>query len=148
MLRSAEDVLALKPAADGGERVDIGVVGPYPHGAECAYEVRAFFSNDRGDLVEDPVTGSLNASLAQWLVSSGRFEAPYVARQGTVLGRSGRVHISQTDDGASGWVAIPTPSWWARSTSAEARGQPGRPCRSGDLEQDAVMTTSTVGCGS
>lgn len=65
MLESAEAVLALQPAADGGERVDIGVVGPHPTGGECAYEVRAFFGNERGELVEDPVTGSLNASLAQ-----------------------------------------------------------------------------------
>ena len=103
MLESAEAVLALHPVADGGERVDIGIVGPYPPGSECAYEVRAVFSNDRGELVEDPVTGSLNASLGQWLVDSGRFEAPYVASQGTVLGRLGRAHISQATDGSI-WV--------------------------------------------
>jgi predicted PhzF superfamily epimerase YddE/YHI9 len=64
--------------------------------------VRAFFPKD-GALVEDPVTGSLNASLAQWLTRRGDVELPYVAAQGTVLGRAGRVHISRDDDGAV-WV--------------------------------------------
>ena len=64
--------------------------------------MRAFFPKD-GALVEDPVTGSLNASVAQWLIGSGRLTPPYVARQGTVLGRSGRVHISVDGDGV--WVA-------------------------------------------
>ena len=63
---------------------------------------RAFFPKD-GVLVEDPVTGSLNASLAQWLLGNGRASAPYVARQGTALGRSGRVHISRDGDGEI-WV--------------------------------------------
>ena len=52
----------------------------------------------------EPVrTGSLNASLAQWLLGSGRANTPYVARQGTALGRSGRVHVSSDDDGQI-WV--------------------------------------------
>ena len=54
--------------------------------------------------VEDPVTGSLNASLAQWLLGTGRLRAPYVASQGTVLGREGRAHIS-VDDHSQIWVA-------------------------------------------
>jgi PhzF family phenazine biosynthesis protein len=103
LLDSAEAVLALQPAADGGERVDVGIVGPYPAGSDLAYEVRAVFGNDRGDLVEDPVTGSLNASLAQWLLGSGRVVAPYTASQGTILGRSGRAHIDQDADGTI-WV--------------------------------------------
>ena len=64
--------------------------------------MRTFFPKD-GTLVEDPVTGSFNASLAQWLLRTGRASAPYVARQGTALGRSGRVHISTDADGAV-WV--------------------------------------------
>ena len=102
MLESAKAVLALKPSGSGAH-IDIGVVGMYPPGAECAYEVRAIFNNDRGDIMEDPVTGSLNASLAQWLVGSGRLTAPYVASQGTAMGRAGRVHISTDADGAI-WV--------------------------------------------
>jgi predicted PhzF superfamily epimerase YddE/YHI9 len=64
--------------------------------------VRAFFAKD-GAMVEDPVTGSINASLAQWLVGTGRATPPYVVAQGTALGREGRVHISQDREGAI-WV--------------------------------------------
>ena len=99
LLESADAVLALRPAFIDQ---DVGVAGPYPEGSPEAFEVRAFFPKD-GVLVEDPVTGSLNASLAQWLVRTGRASAPYVASQGTVLGRSGRVHISQDADGTI-WV--------------------------------------------
>jgi PhzF family phenazine biosynthesis protein len=100
LLESAEAVLALKPASS---ELDIGVVGPHPAGSADAFEVRAFFPKD-GAVAEDPVTGSLNASLAEWLLRSGRAQAPYVARQGTALGRAGRVHISRDADGAI-WVA-------------------------------------------
>jgi PhzF family phenazine biosynthesis protein len=100
LLSSADEVLALKP---GFDELDIGVVGPYPEGGDTAFEVRAFFPKD-GALVEDPVTGSLNASLAGWLRDSGRASLPYVASQGTALGRSGRVSVSQDDDGTI-WVA-------------------------------------------
>jgi len=99
MLESADAVLALRPRFID---LDVGVVGARPAGSAEAFEVRAFFPKD-GVLVEDPVTGSLNASLAQWLLGSGRASAPYVARQGTALGRSGRVHISRDGDGAI-WI--------------------------------------------
>jgi PhzF family phenazine biosynthesis protein len=100
LLPSAEAVLALEPVARGG--LEIGVVGPHPPGGPHAFEVRAFFP-ENGRLVEDPVTGSLNASLAQWLIGTGRATAPYVARQGTALGRAGDVQVSQDADGAI-WV--------------------------------------------
>jgi predicted PhzF superfamily epimerase YddE/YHI9 len=64
--------------------------------------VRAFVPRD-GSTIEDPVTGSLNASVADWLLRTGRASAPYVASQGTALGRSGRVHISRDPDGTV-WV--------------------------------------------
>ncbi len=99
MLASAELVRALQP---GLIDLDVGVVGAYPPGAPEAFEVRAFFPKD-GSYVEDPVTGSLNASLAQWLIASGRASAPYVVSQGTALGRAGRVHISQDVNGGI-WV--------------------------------------------
>lgn len=101
-LSSAAAVLELEPSSDGAP-FDIGVVGMYPEGSECRYEVRAVFTNHRQVLVEDPVTGSLNASLAQWLVGRGLVEPPYVAGQGTAIGRAGRVHISM-DDAGSIWV--------------------------------------------
>jgi PhzF family phenazine biosynthesis protein len=99
LLASAEEVLALDP---GPMDFDLGVVGPHPAGSPEAFEVRAFFPKD-GASVEDPVTGSLNASLAQWLLGSGRAQAPYVASQGTALGRAGRVHISADAEGGV-WV--------------------------------------------
>ena len=55
-----------------------------------------------GPGAEDPVTGSLNAALAQWLLESGRLEAPYVASQGTALGRAGKVHVEQA--GGDVWI--------------------------------------------
>ena len=87
--------------APGLGDLDIGLVGLHPP-ARTAREVRAFFPKD-GALREDPVTGSLNASLALWLIGSGRLEAPYVARQGTVLGRAGRVHVDRDADGTT-WI--------------------------------------------
>jgi PhzF family phenazine biosynthesis protein len=99
LLESADAVLAVEP---GFTELDLGLVGPHPDGSPEAFEVRAFFPKD-GALVEDPVTGSLNASLAEWLLRTGRAQAPYVARQGTVLGRAGRVHLSQDPDGTI-WV--------------------------------------------
>ena len=116
LLDSAEAVLAIDPPATASRRFDVGVVGPHSSG-EAAYEVRALFSDHRGAIIEDPITGSLNASLAQWLTSTGRFVAPYVARQGTALGRDGRVTVDQDAAGqiwiggrtltiASGSVAI------------------------------------------
>jgi PhzF family phenazine biosynthesis protein len=100
MLASADAVLAVRP---GAVDLDLGLVGAYPPGSPTAFEVRAFFPKD-GVTTEDPVTGSLNASLAAWLLSSGYAQAPYVASQGTVLGRAGRVHISR-DPGGTIWVA-------------------------------------------
>jgi PhzF family phenazine biosynthesis protein len=106
LLKDADAVLALQP---GAVDLDLGVVGPHPAGSDADFEVRAFFPVN-GATVEDPVTGSLNASLASWLLASGRAQAPYVAAQGTAMGRAGRVHISVDDDGQI-WVAGSTVSW-------------------------------------
>lgn len=95
LLPSAEDVLALLP---GRLEHFVGVVGPYPAGSAVQFEVRAFTPGAAGPL-EDPVTGSLNAAVAQWLVAAGHATAPYVASQGTVLGRAGRVHITRDGRG-------------------------------------------------
>lgn len=69
-----------------------------------AFELRALFTGAHGGLIEDPVTGSLNASVGQWLFASGRASGSYVAAQGTRLGRSGRIHVSQDETGRV-WVA-------------------------------------------
>jgi PhzF family phenazine biosynthesis protein len=94
LLADAAAVLALAPV-----RVDmmIGVAGPYPPGSPAALEVRAFCPAE-GSVFEDPVTGSLNAGLAQWLLATGRAAAPYVASQGGAIGRAGRVEISLLGD--------------------------------------------------
>jgi predicted PhzF superfamily epimerase YddE/YHI9 len=99
LLGDAEAVLSLEP---GFVDIDLGVVGPYPEGSDVAFEVRAFFPKS-GATAEDPVTGSLNASLAGWLLESGRAISPYVSSQGTILGRQGRVHITADGDGTI-WV--------------------------------------------
>jgi PhzF family phenazine biosynthesis protein len=99
LLADPDHVLALTPRFD---ELDVGVVAPYPAGSPEAFEVRAFTFKD-GGMEEDPVTGSLNASLAQWLLATGRATAPYVARQGTALGRAGRVHVDQ-EAGGGVWV--------------------------------------------
>lgn len=94
LLGSADAVLELRP---GFIDADVGVVGPCPPDADTAFEVRAFFPVN-GVMVEDPVTGSLNAGLVQWLVDAGRAATPYVVRQGTALGREGRVHLTGDAD--------------------------------------------------
>ena len=159
LLRSAEEVLALRPQAANPQDLFVGVVGPHPPAATAGtgigtgagtraeararaeagtearararaeararagarteagararagartrtddsdFEVRAFFPK-YGALAEDPVTGSLNASLGQWLTAAGYATAPYTASQGTALGRDGRVYIDQDADGTI-WV--------------------------------------------
>lgn len=106
LLRDADAVLTVEPdftKYSGEGSLEIGLVGTYPPGAECAFEVRGILSDERGGMIEDPVTGSLNASLGQWLLSTGRATAPYVASQGTRLGRRGRPRIDQDSDGTF-WV--------------------------------------------
>jgi predicted PhzF superfamily epimerase YddE/YHI9 len=105
LLASAAAVLALQPdwaalalVEPGG--VKLGVVGAHPAGHDAAFEVRAFIGGSRG--FEDPVTGSLNASLAQWLIGAGLAPPAYVATQGTAMGRAGRVHVQQL--GADIWI--------------------------------------------
>ena len=93
LLRDAQAVLALEPDMLSLHGLNVGVVGAYPAGSTVAYEIRAFVP-DLG-VVEDPVTGSLNASVAQWLIGSGIAPASYVASQGTRLHRRGRIYIDQ-----------------------------------------------------
>ncbi|HET7788444.1 MAG TPA: PhzF family phenazine biosynthesis protein [Myxococcales bacterium] len=102
MLESAARVLALKPDGEVLAGMDVGVVGARGKGDECAFEVRAFFPGNNG-ITEDPVTGSLNAALAQWMIGAGLAPQSYVVSQGTALGRAGRVHVQQ---GATGEIWI------------------------------------------
>ena len=109
MLASAEQVLALQPNAQILAGMEVGVVAPLEtqaqhsnHDPAEAIEVRAFFPGNAG-LTEDPVTGSLNAALGQWLIGAGLAPEHYVARQGTAMGRAGRVHVQQDAHGQV-WV--------------------------------------------
>ena len=111
LLRSAAEVLALRPQAANPQDLFVGVVGPHPPGSAadsadfpdgCDFEVRAFFPK-HGVLTEDPVTGSLNASLGQWLTAAGHATAPYTAGQGAALGCDGKVYIDRDADGTI-WV--------------------------------------------
>ena len=103
LMDSAEAVLAVQPVVAHDRIIDVGVVGPHASG-DADFEIRGFFSVEGGRLVEDPVTGSLNASVAQWLFESGRAKGSYVAAQGTRLGRRGRVYLSEDESGQI-WVA-------------------------------------------
>lgn len=98
LLNSAEAVLAIEPARYPGRSVDIGIVGSYPPDSHVAFEIRALFTDASGVVIEDPVTGSLNASVGQWLFSTGRAAGGYIAAQGTRLGRVGRVHVVRDHD--------------------------------------------------
>ena len=99
-LADAEAVLALQPDFGAMRGLKLGVIGPYPAGSECAFEVRAFVP-DLG-VAEDPVTGSLNAGLAQWLIGEGLAPARYTVAQGAALGRAGRVLVHAL--GADIWI--------------------------------------------
>ena len=94
----------MDPATSTPEALDEGAdllaVGAQAAGADTAFEVRAFAPGLGPP--EDPVTGSLNAGLAQWLIGAGLAPAQYVASQGTCLGRAGRVYVEQ--DGDTLWV--------------------------------------------
>lgn len=103
LLRSAAQVLALQPDPVVLADWDIGVVGlhDFPFVGEPDIEIRAFFPGNAG-LTEDPVTGSLNAAVAMWLIGNGTLPNRYLAAQGTAMGRAGRVFIER--DGDEIWV--------------------------------------------
>lgn len=94
LLRDADAVLALRPDPAAFGDLDIGVVGVRRRG-DTACEVRAFCPGF--GITEDPVTGSLNAGIAQWLAGTV-LPTSYVAAQGTALGRAGRVHVERDRD--------------------------------------------------
>jgi PhzF family phenazine biosynthesis protein len=105
LLDSAERVLAVNPDRSAVLGLEVGLIGPWrtretPEAP--AFEVRAFFTGN-AVVHEDPVTGSLNAALAQWLTGEGLAPARYVAAQGTALGRAGRVHVERTPEGTI-WI--------------------------------------------
>lgn len=97
LLRDAETLRAIRPDYARLDGMKLGLVAPAPSDAAWDFELRAFTAG-----YEDPVTGSLNASVGQWLVRSGIATGDYLAAQGRELGRDGRIHVSR--DGADIWV--------------------------------------------
>lgn len=96
-MASRAEVLALKPDFSILAGLRVGVVAPWDgdtHGKDADFEIRAFTAKG----FEDPVTGSLNAGIAQWLIGNGIAPSNYIASQGTVLGRKGRVHVRKIDN--------------------------------------------------
>jgi PhzF family phenazine biosynthesis protein len=100
MLRSGAQVLQVQPDWAALGTLKLGLVGAQAAGSDTQFEVRAFVPGL--GVREDPVTGSLNASLAQWLIGAGLAPPSYVAAQGAALGRAGRVFVQQ--QGADIWI--------------------------------------------
>lgn len=98
-LDSATRVLSLRPdhARLKAAGLIVGVVGPHDPAAPAAFEVRAFLAAE-DSIEEDPVTGSLNAALAHWMIGRGVAPSRYVASQGTCLARAGRVQLALEGD--------------------------------------------------
>jgi PhzF family phenazine biosynthesis protein len=100
LLPDAEAVVALEPDFAAMGELEIGVIGRWGPGHDADAEVRAFVP-ELG-IKEDPVTGSLNAGLAQWLIPAGVLPERYVVAQGAALRRAGRVHVERV--GEDIWV--------------------------------------------
>lgn len=101
LLRDAETVLGLEPDHTALRVLPkVGVVGPYAHGSPIQHELRAFATSQ--GIPEDPVTGSLNAAVAQWLFAEQRVPARYVAAQGARMERAGRIYVER--EGEVTWV--------------------------------------------
>lgn len=99
MLEDRQQILDLQPDHAQMLGLAVGVIAPWHperDGAEAQFEVRAFISGD--GMPEDPATGSLNAGIAQWLLSEGLAPASYVVSQGLTMGRAGRIRVEQVGD--------------------------------------------------
>lgn len=97
LLKRRADLLAVQPDYSKLAGLEVGLVAPFDRGEDgdgADFELRSFMSEG----AEDPVTGSLNASVAIWLIGNGIAQPSYVAAQGTCLGRAGRVHVRQEGD--------------------------------------------------
>jgi PhzF family phenazine biosynthesis protein len=115
VLPDAQAVLELEPDLSLIPDLKLGVIGAYPAGSPSAFEIRAFVP-DIG-VSEDPVTGSLNASVAQWMLRTGAVSGRYRVSQGTVLGRTGEVAITCAEDGEV-WVGGATTTCFAGTALA------------------------------
>ena len=124
LLDEVDTVLALRPdhraLKELGQKVGVAAVARAPETigliARSNREARAFAGSAPGTVAlevrafaapigveEDPVTGSLNASLAQWLIADGHLPEHYLAGQGQCLGRDGRLSVERDASGQV-WV--------------------------------------------
>ncbi len=108
VIDSAATVLALEPDHTRLKKLaNVGLIGPYGTTATGAgapdFEVRAFA--DPQDIAEDPVTGSLNAALGQWLIPAGLLPSRYLVSQGTRLQRAGRVTVEACTQATEVWIS-------------------------------------------
>ncbi|MFW3115080.1 hypothetical protein MHAE_15079 [Mycobacterium haemophilum DSM 44634] len=100
-LATAQEVLDLEPDLSRIPSAMVGAIGAYPSGSEYAFELRTFAPGV--GVAEDPVCGSMNAAVAQWLMSTGTASRSYKVSQGARLGRAGDITISTDPDGTV-WV--------------------------------------------
>lgn len=101
-LREAAHVLAIDSSRVRWPQFKaIGLIAPHPPGSECDVEVRMLAPSS--GMSEDPITGSLNAAIAKWMLATGRLEKPYLVAQGTSIGRSGRVTVTPASKDVA-WV--------------------------------------------
>lgn len=101
MVPTAACVLKIRPDFIALDDLCVGVIGAHDEDGPADFEVRAFAPPL--NIGEDPVTGSLNAGLAQWLIGARLARSSYTVRQGTAIGRAGDVYINTDDDGAH-WI--------------------------------------------
>jgi PhzF family phenazine biosynthesis protein len=100
-LPTAGEVLALEPDLSVIPTAMVGAIGAYPDGSEHAFEMRTFAPG--AGVPEDPVCGSMNASVGQWLTTTGAAPSAYRVSQGARVGRAGTIEITADTDGTV-WV--------------------------------------------
>jgi PhzF family phenazine biosynthesis protein len=100
-LSTAQEVLDLQPDLTLIPDAMVGAIGAYPPGAAHQFEMRTFAP--KVGVAEDPVCGSMNASVGQWLTASGAVPGGYRVSQGAILGREGTIEITADDEGTV-WV--------------------------------------------
>lgn len=135
-LSTAEEVLAAQPQPRAPVGTDIALVAPAASGSGADWEIRAFFADPAGKLVEDPVTGSLNAAVAQHLFADGLATGSYIAAQGRCTGADGRVHCSLDDDGHV-WIAGRTDTI-AAGAELTVQGEAGWATRSPTMPRERL----------
>jgi len=135
-LSTAEEVLAAQPQPRAPAGTDIALVAPAASGSGADWEIRAFFADPAGKLVEDPVTGSLNAAVAQHLFADGLATGSYIAAQGRCTGADGRVHCS-IDNDSHVWIAGRTDTI-AAGAELTVQGEAGWATRSPTMPRERL----------